>query len=437
MTNRPPESEERENSLTSPLTEPILETQIEPEKQPHDLQAEDLKFAPETPAHRYRRHHVSPTQHALPSGVAPVILQPQSSKHQHHHHRKKKKHTLRRVLLIVLICVLSIAIIAGGTVAFLNARGRQALLLAEKAQLTAPEEILKTPDVTVSDDGHTVTYNGKQYVFNEDRTNILFMGQDKEALDLDDETVGTGGQADTIVMLSVDTATGDIDALAVSRDTMVDIELYSEDGTFVGVENSQICLAYAYGDGKEKSCDNMVRAVSRLLYGVPINSYLTIDMSTIPVINDALGGVEVRLLKDFRRNDDSWCSEGEVITLHGMEADRYIRDRDLDELDSNNARMERQKQYMLAFFEKALLETKQDLGLPLELYNAVATDCITNLSPSKITYLATSLVQRDSAMSFHQVPGQVVDGVDGYAEYVPDLKALYEQVMEIFYTQVG
>lgn len=437
MTNRPPETNEHANALTSPAPDPVLETKTSPEKQPRDLQAEDLKLTPETPKHRYRRHSISPTQTALPEGVSPVILAPQPSKHRHHHHHKKKKHTVRRVLLTILACVLSVAVIAGGTVVFLNERGRQALLAAESAQLTAPEEILQTPELTISDDGHTVTYNGKQYIFNEDRTNILFIGMDKDSLGLDGEVVGTGGQADTIVMLSVDTASGQIDALAISRDTMVDVELYAEDGSFVGVDNTQICLAYAYGDGRETSCDNVVRAVSRLLYGVPINSYLTIDLSTIPIINDAVGGVEVRLLRDLRRNDNSWSYTGDVITLHGEEAHRYIRERDVEELDSNNARMERQKQYMLAFFEKALAATKQDLSVPLSLYNTVAADCITNLSPSKITYLATSLVQHDSSLSFHQVPGQVVEGENGYAEYVPDQKALYEQVLEIFYTQVG
>lgn len=437
MTNRPPEQPERDNALTAPTPDPVLETKIAPDKQPHDLQAEDLKLVPETPARRYRRHHVSPTESTLPEGVSPVLLTPQPSKHHHRHHRKKKKHTVRRVLLIALSCVLAIAVIAGGTVMFLNERGRQALLAAQSAQLTAPEEVLQTPDVTISDDGHAVTYNGKQYVFNENRTNILFIGMDKDDLGLDDEVVGTGGQADTIVVLSVDTATGQVDALAVSRDIMVDVELYAEDGSFVGVENTQICLSYAYGDGRETSCDNVVRAASRLLYGIPINSYLTVDLSAIAVLNDAVGGVELRLLRDLRRNDNSWAYAGDVITLHGQEAHRYIRARDVEYLDSNNARMERQKQYMRAFFEKALAATKQDLSMPLTLYNTVASDCITNLSPAKITYLGTTLVQHSASLTFHQVPGHVVEGDNGYAEYVPDQKALYEQVLEIFYTQVG
>ncbi len=416
----------------------------------HDLSPDDLQLTPKRGVHRRER-----VPDRIDGSMPGLVLTPQKSSHSHHshaghhhshsghhhhhhHHRHKKKPgILRRVLLIAGLSLLGILVVAAGTFAALTVRGRAALKTAPDVTISAPLSAIEDPEIVITDDGRTVVYKGATYVFNENRTNILCIGMDKNDMGLDNNTVGTGGQADTLVVLSVDTATGEVDALAISRDTMVDVDLYTADGSFYGVERTQICLSYAYGDGRETSCDNVVRSASRLLYGIPINTYYCINLDTIPVLNDAIGGVTLPLLKDFRRTGGYWNNEGDIVTLYGEEADRYVRDRNTSKLDSNNDRMERQKQYINAFFEQTLEATKQDLQVPLNLYNIVKEDSISTLSPSKITYLATTLVQHDSSLTFHQVPGNVVKSeADGLAEYEVDEAALYEQVLSIFYTRV-
>lgn len=400
--------------------------------EPQDLCEHDLQLTPQAP-HIHRDTITPPTESDTPEAPA-VLLTPQDSPRSKH--KKKRKHTVLRILLIVLIVLVCLAVAGFTAYSVLHSRGREELLPQGPVQLILPDEIIEDPEVEVEDDGATIVYKGERYTFNENRTNILCIGMDKEAMGLENELVGTGGQADVLMLLSFDTATGELDALAISRDTMADVAIYASDGSFHSMEHTQICLAYAYGDGKHTSCQNTVSAVSRLLYSIPINTYYAVDVSSVALANDAIGGVEVTLLTDLRRNDGSIAYKGETVTLHGDEAEQYIRSRDTEQLDSNDDRMERQKQYLTAFFNKALTAASQDLGLPLELFNLLAEDSVTNLNASKITYLSTAIVKHHSALEFAKVPGIISEGEDGYAEYHVDQTALYEQILDIFFTKV-
>ena len=394
-----------------------------------DLSPDDLRL---TASPAKRRHHTHTVTISDNASECPDLLVRSSHRP---HKKKKKQHPVIKALIAVAACLLGIVVIAVSTVMVLQRRGQASLLPDASVSITAPTDHEQNVDVEVSENGRVVKYNGNTYTFNENRTNILCIGVDKDTLGLQNDIVGTGGQSDALILLSVDTATGNMDALAVSRDTLVDIDLFAEDGSFVGTERTQICLAYAYGDGREGSCDATVRAVSRLLYGIPINTYFAIDLQSICTLNDAVGGVEVNLSSDFRHANGSTSTAGQFITLYGDDALRFVRARDTEQLDSNNDRMYRQKQYLSAFAEKAILATKADMQVPLALYNTVKGDSITSLSPAKITFLATSLVRHNLPLQFHSVAGDVVKGDDGYAEFIVNETALYEQVLDIFYTK--
>lgn len=184
-----------------------------------------------------------------------------------------------------------------------------------------------------------------------------FLGVDKEAFE-EGGTVGDGkaGQADALFLLVLDTKTGKSRLIAISRDTMTDVNVYSDLGNFIGTEKLQLCLAYTYGDGKEKSCENTVRAVSRLFYGMPVAAYAALDLDAIAVLTDAVGGVEVTVTKDLTIQDPS-LKEGERKVLTGEQAQWYVRSRLVEEkeatADANSDRIERQKQYLAAFGGKA------------------------------------------------------------------------------------
>ncbi len=392
----------------------------------HRFGIEDIKLAP---APRREPRHEIETE-ALPT---PAFVFPPTRTHKKPKKPRSVKRTILRVLLIFLIVILSLALIATGTVLVLHHIGKQQMLDNQNAVLTAPQELIDDDSVAISSDGRTVTYNGETYVFNENRTNILCVGTDKEALGTEGDVIGTGGQADAIFILSIDTETGAIDAVAIPRDTLVDVDIYNADGQFVRTENTQICLSFAYGDGKDSSCLNTVKSASRLFYGIPINTYAAIDLSAIVTLNDAVGGVPVTLSGDFKRENGTIAKAGQTITLVGKEAEWFVRHRDVEVLDSNMARMERQKQYLTSFFSKAISAASEDIGVPLELFDKVSGSSVTNLNSSRITYLATTLVTNHQPLVFHSVAGEVVKGEDGYAEYKADYKTLYEKVLSVFY----
>lgn len=335
----------------------------------------------------------------------------------------KKRHTaiitISSILLVILIIV--------GTVFTLLEIGKNKLLNQGSGSIVLPN--------TENIDSKNIIYNGKKYKYNENITSILLMGIDTEKLsDSASQTYGENGQADLLVLISLDTTNGKMKAIQISRDTMVDINLYSENGQYIGVSNKQICLSYAYGDGREKSCENTVKSVSRLLYGMPINSYVSIDIDSISILNDAVGGVTLTLDEDFDHKYFK-AKKGETVTLKGQNVLRYIRARDKDDIEANNVRMGRQKNYMYAFYKQMISMTKKDISTPIKLYSKISNHSITNLSIADITYLTKCILmnRENDSIKFNSLSGDTVAG-EKYVEFYPNQDKLYELIVNTFYT---
>ena len=81
-------------------------------------------------------------------------------------------------------------------------------------------------------------------------------------------------------------------------------------------EYDHITLAFSYGDGAKGSCENTVREVSELLKAFPIDHYMAADMSTINLLNDAVGGVTVMVPSGMEQADPELL-QGSQITLKG------------------------------------------------------------------------------------------------------------------------
>lgn len=342
---------------------------------------------------------------------------------------RKKKGPLIAVLIIFGILVLLLAT-AVGAYFYLNKKGEAQLKKNQSiASITAPEE------ASSEDDGKTIVYNGAKYKYNEDNINILFMGVDRDMQDTGEKVIGENGQADVLIWAALDSKTGHLSLINISRDAMVDVNKYNVEDKYLGTDKMQLCLAYSYGDGKEKSCENTLQSVSRLMYGMPVNAYIAIDYSAIAPLNDAIGGVTVNVLEDLTQSDSS-LKAGETVTLHGEQAQTYVRSRNTEVLDSNNQRMERQKQYIDAFLQQAISQTKKNLTLPVTLYNDVSDYMVTNISASEVTHLATLMIQNGvSGGDILTVPGEVTQG-DVYAEFNPDDKELYKLILSVFYKEI-
>ena len=344
--------------------------------------------------------------------------------------KRKKRRWLRAVLLIWLGVFIALAL------AFLI------LFLVGKGQMENKTGVISAPegesDPSADDNqGHIIKYKGSTYELNENIVTILCIGTDNRKEIEDDGTFGENGQADAIFLQTLDVKTGKAVIIAISRDTMVDVDVYSMSGSFIRVDNKQLCLAYAYGDGKKTSAKNVVKSVSRLLYGMPIEHYCAVDLEPIGLMNDAVGGVTVKALEDIQLAGGP-VKKGQTVTLKGGDARRYVQTRNTALLDSNMPRMRRQQQYLMAFAKRALSMTKKDVTTPVRLFNKFSKYITTNLDPSKITYLTTSVLKNnyDGELDFRLVQGKVVEG-EKWAEFVVDETALYELILDVFYNKTA
>lgn len=293
---------------------------------------------------------------------------------------------------------------------------------------------------STADYEETIEYNGHTYVYNSNRVAFAFLGVDKESIDDTAEyDYGQSGQSDTDMVAVVDVTTGEMDLIVIPRDTLVEIDLYDTSGKFIGTEEKQICLAYAYGDGGELSCTNVTTAMSRVLLNVPIEKYFALDLSGISELNDAIGGVTLQSLADF---EDEGISEGDTITIMGDFAETYVRQRSLDYIEASLARTERQKQYLQAYFEQLKSAVGDDFSVIADLYNAGSDYSQTNVTLSDITYMATVVISHGiGEYDTYTIDGEMTsveaDEEGVYAQYVVDEDSVMEIVLECFYTQVS
>lgn len=374
-----------------------------------------------TDAYSYKNHYV---------------FEVHSSEKKQKYHRKKWWQKLLVILAWILASLVVLSAIAVGVFFIIKETGISQLTGSD-VNMTAP--VIENAGVAVDNSKNTITYNGTTYVYNNNMTSILCMGIDKDdGLGIsEDESIGKGGQADALYLVALDTKTGETDIIAISRDIYADIGIYSADGVYSGTEKAQLCLAYAYGDGKETSCNNTVKAVERLFYNLPINSYFAMDWYAVGELNDAVNGVYVTLEDNYLYNTHNFYGQaGDTVRLDGDYARAYLRYRNVDDLYSSDKRLSRQIDYLEKFTEKAVYMTKKDLTTPVTLFDIVKEYSVTNLNASKVSALAYTVVTSGADVEFKRVPGEVIHNGE-YAEYVVDEQGMLELILDVYYEPVG
>ena len=191
----------------------------------------------------------------------------------------------------------------------------------------------------------TMDLEGKTLHYRENEvTNYLFIGVDKENVT---QVSGhqSGGQADFLVVLSIDRVRRSITPVMLDRDVMVEMQTYGVFGHPAGTRVMQLCLAQAYSGVDVSGSVNTMETVEKLLQGIDIHHYVVLDMTAIPLVNDALGGVEVTLQDDFTSFDPA-MTKGTTLRLMGKQAEFFVRGRMTVADGSNASRMGRQQQYL-------------------------------------------------------------------------------------------
>ena len=177
-----------------------------------------------------------------------------------------------------------------------------------------------------------------------ERVLVLFLGTD--------EKLEANVRADTIMLLSLDTKTGEAGVLSIPRDTRVWIPSRQR--------WERINAAYAHG-----GAPMTMEAVSHLL-GVPVHYYVHTDFEGFQQMVDLLGGVEITVNKEMHYVDQAQGLEIHLLPgrqiLDGEKALQYVRYRDrlgdvalVDPFkEQYDGRVERQRQFLEALIAKAL-----------------------------------------------------------------------------------
>ena len=341
--------------------------------------------------------------------------------------RKRTHNKLKKRLKIAAIVVGIIALIAGGA-AWAVVSSIKAGESAMK-QASEPTQIETVEDAVSYDEGRTIEHDGHTYAYNENIVSVVVMGYDKS---LHANSTAGSGQADAVMVLALDTKTGKATVIGIPRDSMVDVGEFVGDA-FIGQEEMQLCLAFSYGDGAHTSCEYTTTAVSRALYNMPMSYYMALDYDGIAPLNDAIGGVSVNALETI---PNTGIVAGQDIVLYGDNAARYVQYRDTSTLTSSLDRQARQVQYLQAFSSKALAIAKGNVTSLIDLFNVANQYSVTNLGVNEFGYLASSVLTNGiTSLEMVTLPGEPVQGAQ-FVEVYLDEEAVYQTVLDVYYTQV-
>lgn len=278
-----------------------------------------------------------------------------------------------------------------------------------------------------------VYFDGKWYQHAKGIESYLFMGVDRRGVAQSSGSYNDGGQADVLMLLVIDHENKRFRVLQLNRDTMTDVYVLAMDLSVLGVEYEQLALAHFYGDGMESSCENTVRTVSNLLYGVPIDGYAALQMDSIPILNDMVGGVTVTIEDDLTPADPTLV-QGETVTLMGDHAMNYVHARMAVGDGTNLARMRRHRTYLQGFEEQLKASIAANQSFILDMYDALQEYLVTDISTSTLTYIAQQCMGYENG-GIITMKGEAREGAYDFMEFYPDEDDLRGTILDLFYEE--
>lgn len=328
--------------------------------------------------------------------------------------KRIKRRRRIRTLLIVLLVIGAVAAAGWGFVNHSVNQGKKKI--EEKT-----EKVIKAK-------GDTITYNGRKYELNKHMTTVAFIGFDGR--DNDDGT--QKGQSDTVMVVALNTDTGEARGIVIPRDSMVAVDTYSN-GSFAGQVTEQLCLQFAYGTDGDNSSVLTAAAASRVLDNIPVDYYYTLNIEGVAPINDSIGGVT---LVPTQTVPGTAVVEGQETTLFGTSAEKYVQWRDTTELTSSLDRTARQVSYVQAFAAKMLNSAKSNPAVLINLYQTMGDYTWTNLGLDEFSYLATTMLEHGlTSFDVVTLQGTMQQG-DTFAEFYLDQDNVKQTVVDTFYHPV-
>lgn len=254
--------------------------------------------------------------------------------------------------------------------------------------------------------------NGNEAIINDDAINkeegqylILLVGVDKNGND--DNTDFT--RTDTIMLISADTKTGEMELLSIPRDSRVKIR----------DKFDKVNHAHAFG-GIELTMQTL-----RQFLGLDIDYYVQVNYQALINIVDALGGVDYDVPEGINIHKGKVKINPGPNHLDGNEVMWYLRTRNIYN-NGDIGRVNTQQAFVKAMVDEMVKKSK-DMNLMTFISNYIKY-VKTNLPMSAMLDLAGHIDSFSSdKMSTHTVPG-MEQTINGTSYWIPDYDKTWEIV---------
>lgn len=288
---------------------------------------------------------------------------------KHEKRGKKKKRIWPKVLISILVVIA--IIFSGGYFYIHNKLSKMNKVEIDKADLGISQDI-------------STNYNNTDKI-----KNIALFGVDAPD--------GENGRSDSIMIATIDPVHKKLKLTSIMRDSYVNIPDRGLD---------KINHAYAFG-GPQLA----IKTINEN-FGLNIEDYMTVNFSSLPIIIDALGGVDITITDEEVSHIPGISSAG-TYTLTGDQSLAYSRIRYAEGGDYK--RTERQRTVLEGLFAKAL-------SMPASSYVSILDTVLpyvqTNMSSSTILSIGTkALTSFEGQLEQQRFPldgyceGEMIDGV--------------------------
>lgn len=334
---------------------------------------------------------------------------------------------MKRDTNLARIVVLAVVILAVLTLAVITA----AKLFQFRAQTDSPPgptSSTTTDNTRQALEDDAIYYNGVRYVPRRGIESYLILGVDRSEAQIASGV--SNGQADVLLLLVLDPRESRYRILQLNRETVTQVNILGQDCSVAATLFKPVCLAHAYASGSEAGCENTVHSVRWLLQDMPIDGYAAMNLESIGVLCDAVGGVRVTIQSDLTAADPSFV-EGATVTLDAVTAERFVRARMAVGETNNLNRMGRQVQFMRAWLDTARAKSQQDAKFAMRLLERLQPALTTDLTEKRLSGIASDAGKYDNE-GFLTIEGEYRT-VDGFQYFYADENSLMETVIELFY----
>ena len=188
---------------------------------------------------------------------------------------------------------------------------------------------------------------------------------------------------DTMMLCSVDSASGKVRLVSINRDTQVDAP----------IDIPKLNAMYGWKKGGKDGAEAMCTKITELT-GVPINQYVVIGMDAFKEIIDLIGGVEYTVPFDMYHKDLNQDYHIDIKagkqTLSGSQALQFVRFRSTSENDFG--RVNRQKDFLIATMKQVL---KKFSVTQIENYISIFNKNVTtNMSVQDMVWYVTNVAAK-------------------------------------------